>query len=65
MALSGFRPVAVWYFGMDAYELLVQCALLLDDEQALDKLAPLLPAIQSSADFARSCDDIIIAAVPM
>ncbi len=62
--LCGFRPVAAWYFGMDAYEMLVQFALKMDDSSMLERLAPLLPALQSSLDAGRLCDDIIIAAVP-
>lgn len=59
---AGFAPVAVWYFGMDAYELLVQCALR--GGTALSKLADMIPALQGSLDSARCCDDIIVAAVP-
>ena len=61
---EGFRPVGVWYFGMDAYELLVQAALRLDDEDALNRLADMIPALQASCDAGRQCDDLIVAAVP-
>lgn len=61
---SGFRPVAAWYFGMDVYELLVQAALRLGDT-AFDRLADLIPPLQSIQDQGRVCDDLVIAAVPM
>lgn len=63
--ICGFRPVAVWYFGMDAYELLVQLALQLDIPDGLERLASLIPGLQAAFDSARLCDDIIIAAVPL
>lgn len=62
---SGFRPVAAWYFGMDAYELLMQLAVRLDDAPVMERAAHLLPALQASMDAGRVCDDIVIAAVPM
>jgi len=62
---AGFAPIAVWYFGMDAYELLVQCALRGGDDTALSSLADMIPVLQSSLDSARCCDDIIMAAVPV
>lgn len=61
---EGFAPVAAWYFGMDAWEMLTQARFLIDDESVATKLAPLLPAVQAAADRGRQCDDIIVAAVP-
>jgi 2-polyprenyl-3-methyl-5-hydroxy-6-metoxy-1,4-benzoquinol methylase len=61
---AGFRPVAVWYFGMDAYELLMQMALRLDGAPVMDRLASFIPALQASMDAGRVCDDIVVAAVP-
>jgi 2-polyprenyl-3-methyl-5-hydroxy-6-metoxy-1,4-benzoquinol methylase len=61
---TGFRPVAAWYFGMDVYELLVQAALRLNDVAAIERLADMIPALQSCLDIGRQCDDIVIAAVP-
>jgi SAM-dependent methyltransferase len=60
---SGFRPVAAWYFGMDAYELAVQLALRLGEER-LSELVELLLPMQQSLDEARYCDDLVVAAVP-
>jgi 2-polyprenyl-3-methyl-5-hydroxy-6-metoxy-1,4-benzoquinol methylase len=62
---SGFRPVAAWYFGMDAYELLVQLAFQLGDDEAVNKLAHLIPGLQAAFDSAELCDDIVVAAVPL
>jgi 2-polyprenyl-3-methyl-5-hydroxy-6-metoxy-1,4-benzoquinol methylase len=62
---AGFAPVAVWYFGMDAYELLVQCALRGGDDAAFTTLADMIPVLQCALDSARCCDDIIVAAVPV
>lgn len=64
LVAEGFHPVAAWYFGMDAYELLVQSALRLDDERIITALADMIPALQSSCDAGRQCDDLIMAAIP-
>lgn len=64
LTTTGFRPVAAWYFGMDAYEVFVQVALLLGDGGVLERLAPLIPGLQACLDAARLCDDMIVAAVP-
>lgn len=60
----GFRPVAAWYFGMDAYELLVQAALLSADDRVLSACAGMIAPLQAAADAALLCDDVIVAAVP-
>lgn len=61
---EGFRPIAVWYFGLDAYELAVQISLRLAQETLFERLADMIPAIQAACDAGRQCDDIIMAAVP-
>lgn len=62
---AGFRPVAAWYFGLDAYELLVQSALMSGEDSVLDRGAKMIPLIQEALDHGRLCDDLIVAAVPM
>lgn len=62
---SGFRPVAAWYFGMDAYEALVQLGIRLGIENILDETADMIPVWQQSLDAGRQCDDIVLAAVPI
>ncbi|MGD1906283.1 MAG: class I SAM-dependent methyltransferase [Leptolyngbyaceae cyanobacterium] len=61
---TGFRPVAVWYFGMDAYELLVQLAIRLNNPEILEDCGDMIPALQASCDAGRQCDDLIMAAIP-
>lgn len=61
---AGFRPVAAWYFGMDAYEMLVQQAKALNEPTLVSRLAPAIPGLQAALDAGRLCDDVIIAAVP-
>jgi 2-polyprenyl-3-methyl-5-hydroxy-6-metoxy-1,4-benzoquinol methylase len=60
----GFKPVAAWYFGMDAYELIAQIALAVQNPETYEALADWIPDLQAAFDAARLCDDIIIAAVP-
>jgi len=62
---TGFRPVAAWYFGMDAYELLMQQALRLDNQYAFIELADMIPDLQASLDAGQQCDDIVMAARPI
>ena len=61
---EGFKPVAAWYFGMDAYELMIQASLKLGGDAALATLAGMVNGLQSALDSGRQCDDLIIAAVP-
>jgi len=65
LAKSGFEPVAVWYFGMDAYELLVQIALRTGRDDLLDRCGDMIPALQGSLDAGFQCDDMIVAARPV
>lgn len=62
LAGEGLRPVAAWYFGMDAYELAVQTALATG--AALEGLVEVLAPLQHPLDEARFCDDVIVAALP-
>lgn len=61
---EGFKPVAAWYFGMDAYELLIQASLNLHGDATLESLAGMVNPIQAALDGGRQCDDLIVAAVP-
>lgn len=61
---SGFEPVAAWYFGMDAYELLVQVALRSGHDDVLEKCADMIPSLQVGIDAGLQCDDLIVAARP-
>lgn len=62
LGATGFRPVAAWYFGMDAYELLVQLATASDDNGLIERCAHLLPGLQAGLDAALFCDDVVVAA---
>jgi len=61
---AGFAPVAAWYFGMDAYELAVQCAMRLNEGRVVEALADAIPVLQACFDRGRQCDDLVVAAVP-
>ncbi len=60
---AGLRPVAAWYFGMDAYELLSQLAVRLGGP-AIEALAEPLLGLQADLDAALAVDDLVVAAVP-
>lgn len=62
---TGFRPIAAWYFGMDAYEMIVQLALRFGNDQLVGQVAPLIPGLQKALDAVQCCDDIIVAALPV
>jgi hypothetical protein len=62
---TGFRPVSAWYFGMDAYEVLVQLSLKRNDPELLDRAADLIPPLQATLDAGLLCDDLVVAAVPI
>jgi 2-polyprenyl-3-methyl-5-hydroxy-6-metoxy-1,4-benzoquinol methylase len=64
LAQCGFEPVAAWYFGMDAYEMLVQVALRSGHDEVLEKCADMIPALQAGIDAGLQCDDLIVAARP-
>lgn len=65
LAKSGFEPVAAWYFGMDAYELLVQLALRSGRDELVEMCGQMIPAIQAGLDAGFRCDDLIVAARPV
>jgi len=62
---AGFRPVAAWYFGMDAYEMLVQASLRLGLDTLPEGLASMVPALQERLDQGLAWDDLVVAAVPL
>jgi 2-polyprenyl-3-methyl-5-hydroxy-6-metoxy-1,4-benzoquinol methylase len=62
---EGFAPVAVWYFGMDAYETCIQMALKAGTAGLFETFSGFIPVIQQALDRGRQCDDIIVAAVPL
>ncbi len=62
---GGFLPVAAWYFGMDAYEILVQAAIVTGRPDLLAKAGSWITQWQPYFDRAYFCDDLIVAAVPL
>ncbi len=62
---AGLRPVAAWYFGMDAYELLNNLALLASDASLVRKASEAIGELQRDIDRAQYCDSIVIAARAM
>lgn len=50
---------------MDAYELLIQLELAVQDPDFVRRLAHRIPPLQASFDTRRLCDDIVLAAVPV
>jgi 2-polyprenyl-3-methyl-5-hydroxy-6-metoxy-1,4-benzoquinol methylase len=61
--LSGFAPVAAWYFGMDAYELFTQLAASAN-EKVTSFSGELLSNLQSAVDIGRLSDSIVLAGRP-
>jgi 2-polyprenyl-3-methyl-5-hydroxy-6-metoxy-1,4-benzoquinol methylase len=61
---AGLAPVAVWYFGMDAYELLTQLAIRQGRQELSEEAVDMIPTIQRALDSAQLCDDIVVACVP-
>lgn len=61
--LSGFAPVAAWYFGMDAYELFTQLAMS-KNEKVTGFSGEWLSNLQSAIDKGRLSDSIVLAGRP-
>lgn len=53
---SKFTPVTKWYFGMDAYEVLMQLRIMLPKKCIL--------SLQKAIDLAKQCDTIVVGAKP-
>ncbi len=61
---TGFAPAALWYYGMDAYELLMNLTHQLDSDRLVEVLASHLTVLQDELDRGRFCDEMIMAGVP-
>lgn len=61
---SNLRPVSLWYFGMDLYELLVQIQLASGQPNIMNSLSPALNTIQHGFDRHLFSDDVIVMATP-
>ncbi len=62
--LSGFAPVAAWYFGMDVYELSTQLAM--SNRGLIDGISgDIISVLQNIIDQGRLSDSIVIAGRPL
>jgi len=62
--ISGFAPVAAWYFGMDVYELFTQLTMLAKEEVArID--GEVISALQSAIDRGQLSDSMVVAGRPL
>lgn len=61
---TGFDIVAAWYFGMDAYELVMQLSYASDDPKVIQTLGPVIPALQQRLDLGMLSDEIVLAGKP-
>lgn len=59
--ISGFSPVAAWYFGMDGYELVTQLSHFSNDKSVIKSLKKHVNAIQKRIDRKRLSDTIVLA----
>ena len=62
--LSGFIPVAAWYFGMDAFSLVMYLSNFLKDVKVIDSLGKYIPIIQNIVDACQFSDELVIAGKP-
>ena len=60
--ITGLRPVAAWYFGLDAYEAAVQ--LVREHGGELEAAAKYVPYFQTLLDQNRLSDFLVLAGVP-
>jgi len=63
--ISGFAPVAAWYFGMDAYELTTQLSYALKDNRIISTIGKHIPSLQIAIDQGQLSDEIVLAGRPM
>ena len=61
---NNFDLVAAWYFGMDAYELVMQMSHLLHEPKVIQKMGKYLPAFQDRLDLSRLSDEMVFAGKP-
>jgi len=60
---SGFAPAAAWYFGMDAYELILQLSYCTSSngQLVIESLGRHIPVLQQAVDLQRGSDAIVLA----
>lgn len=55
---------AAWYFGMDAYELVVQISHLLNENKIIQEIGKYIPLFQNRLDLAKLSDEMVFAGIP-
>ena|SRR2546421_5602958 len=63
---TGFRPAAAWYFGMDAYEAMMQIVSRAGDTRrgVASRLGDVLSPLQAAVDMNRFSDSLVLAGMP-
>ena len=61
---TGFDIVAAWYFGMDAYELVMQLSHALNDPKVIEILGEAIPDLQRQLDLGMLSDEMIFSGKP-
>ncbi|MDO8505532.1 MAG: methyltransferase domain-containing protein [bacterium] len=61
---AGYDVVAAWYFGMDAFELVMQVAHASGDPKIVEALKEKIPILQESFDSGRLSDFMVFAGIP-
>lgn len=62
--INNFDIVAVWYHGMDIYELLMQISYLPNEENVIKKMSKFIPDLQERLDSAKLSDEMIFIGKP-
>lgn len=62
--LSDYEVIAAWYFGMDAYELLVQLSYVLNKNKIIKTMGKNIPIFQERLDLAKLSDFMVFVGVP-
>ena len=62
---SGIAPVAAWYFGMDAYEKIIQMSHLLRNENLIKRLNKKINFLQDTFDKNHLSDMLVLAGRPL
>ena len=62
--MNNLDIVAAWYFGMDAYELVIQISYLLNENKVIKELKPYISNFQNRLDLAMLSDGMVFAGKP-
>jgi len=62
--INRFAPCSAWYFGMDMYELMIQLAYHLKENQIIELFKPRLLTLQNAIDQGCLSDEMVLAGIP-